>query len=348
MKSILSDVVSKYSRHTENICSDSLALVINESLVMQDSFRNYIIGKTNGMVQLSDTIEVISQATSKNDSAIPDLQISDKSEKVHLIEAKFWAGLTEQQPNGYINRIASKGGSLAFLVPERRINSLRAELKIRISALYTVTDIDNQILLVDDNIVIYLLSWNDLIDQLWTSATQNNDQESVFNLYQLRGLIQKLDNEGFIPFESELFTSMAGKQRDQLIDLLDAVVDSSDYLDTKKLSYGGGKYSYQRFFKIYGKFGGYMLYSSELWTKHQETPLFFCIAAKEWSDGGALPDLNELKARLNNQKIGFLGILDINSYPALVIPLRVSVGMSKEYSIDILNEQVISITSLLK
>jgi len=348
MKSILSDVVSRYSRHTENICSDSLALVINESLVMQDSFRNYINGRTNGMVHLSDTIEVVTQATSKNDSAIPDLHIIDKSDKVHLIEAKFWAGLTEHQPNGYINRIASKGGSLAFLVPERRINSLRAELKIRISALYTLIDIDNQLLLVNDNIVIYLISWNDLIDQLWTSATHNNDQESIFNLYQLRGLIQKLDSEGFIPFESELFTPMAGKQRDQLIDLVDAVVDGLDYLDTKKLSYGVGKYSYQRYFKIYGKYGGYMLYSSELWMKHQETPLFFCIAAKEWSDGGVLPDLNELKEMLNHQNIGVLGLIDINSYPAMVIPLRVPVGMDKEYSIDILNNQVSSITSLLK
>jgi hypothetical protein len=66
------------------------------------------------------------------------------------------------------------------------------------------------------------------------------------------------------------------------------------------------------------------------------------------SDGGVLPDLNELKEMLNHQNIGVLGLLEINSYPAMVIPLRVPVGMDKKYSIDILNNQVSSITSLLK
>jgi hypothetical protein len=231
-------------------------------------------------------------------------------------------------------------------VPERRKTSLLSELKTRVATNYTITIEENQVL-VDNNTWLYVFSWTDLIDYLWHRASLKEDKESLFNLYQLKGLIQKLDSEGFIPFESELFTPMAGKQRDQLIDLIDSVVDSSSQLDTKKLSYGGGKYSYQRFFKINGKYGGYILYSSELWLKFQETPLFFCVSAKEWTDSTELPDIDQLSKNLEATQVRTLGVLDINSYPALVIPLSVPIGMDKEKCIAIVDSQVQIILSII-
>ena len=346
MKSILSEVVSKYSRHTENICSESLALIVNESNGMQDAFCQFISERTNGKVALLPKIRINTQVTSKTDTAIPDLMVDDASELLHLIEAKFWAGLTDHQPNEYLARIVKQGGSLGFLVPERRKTSLLSELKTRVATNYTITIEENQVL-VDNNTWLYVFSWTDLIDYLWHRASLKEDKESLFNLYQLKGLIQKLDSEGFIPFESELFTPMAGKQRDQLIDLIDSVVDSSSQLDTKKLSYGGGKYSYQRFFKINGKYGGYILYSSELWLKFQETPLFFCVSAKEWTDSTELPDIDQLSKNLEATQVRTLGVLDINSYPALVIPLSLPIGMDKEKCIAIVDSQVQIILSII-
>jgi hypothetical protein len=207
---------------------------------MQDAFCQFISERTNGKVALLPKIRINTQVTSKTDTAIPDLMVDDASELLHLIEAKFWAGLTDHQPNEYLARIVKQGGSLGFIVPERRKTSLLSELKTRVDTNYTITIEENQVL-VDNNTWLYVFSWTDLIDYLWHRASLKEDKESLFNLYQLKGLIQKLDSEGFIPFESELFTPMAGKQRDQLIDLIDSVVDSSSQLDTKKLSYGGGK-----------------------------------------------------------------------------------------------------------
>ena len=52
--------------------------------------------------------------------------------KVVFIEGKFWANLTENQPNGYLNELDAKG-RLLFLAPEKRIESLKIELKNRTS-----------------------------------------------------------------------------------------------------------------------------------------------------------------------------------------------------------------------
>ena len=45
-----------------------------------------------------------------------------------IIEAKFWAALTENQPNAYLNRLPQKG-VLLFVAPAQRIESLWAELR---------------------------------------------------------------------------------------------------------------------------------------------------------------------------------------------------------------------------
>ena len=57
----------------------------------------------------------------------------DGTEKL-ILEAKFWAGLTEAQPVEYIRRLSSDdGATLGFIAPDARIESLWRELVARIS-----------------------------------------------------------------------------------------------------------------------------------------------------------------------------------------------------------------------
>lgn len=90
-----------------------------------------------------------------------------------------------------------------------------------------------------------------------------------------------------------------------------------------------------------------MLYSSELWLKHQETPLFFCVSAKEWTDSSELPDMDQLSKNLESIEVRTLGVLDINSYPALVIPVNVPIGMDKENCVVNVVSQIQCILNLI-
>ena len=59
----------------------------------------------------------------------PDLVGFDRQDsKCVLIEAKFWAGLTENQPNAYLERLDS-GKALLFVAPPSRVESLWSELR---------------------------------------------------------------------------------------------------------------------------------------------------------------------------------------------------------------------------
>ena len=52
---------------------------------------------------------------------------TEHGEELLLIEAKFWAGLTEHQPITYLQRLPP-GGALLFVVPEARLPSIWNEL----------------------------------------------------------------------------------------------------------------------------------------------------------------------------------------------------------------------------
>ena len=343
MKSILSDVVSKYSRHTENICSESLALIINQSPQLQHAWNELIKEKSKSKIQLPTDFKFITQVTSKKDTAIPDLEIKAHADSMYLVEAKFWAGLTDQQPNTYIKRIQEKeNGALIFLAPERRIPSLKIEAKKRLVEEFIVAEWDNgNGFQVADSVSVLFLSWMEAITALWNFATLSDDFNSLHNLFQLKSLVQKLDSEGFIPFDPVLFTPAAAKQRDQLVDLLSELIGATPELSKNKLTYGGGKYSIQDFFRVNGKLGGSLTYSSDYWMRFQVTPIYFCIDLKDWTTHEFLPQIENIKNALSENQIKYFIDDDNNSvYQYLAIPLIPLIGAGKEETFADLKQQL--------
>jgi len=206
----------------------------------------------------------------------------------------------------------------------------------------------DHLIMAAESIPVFTLTWTEVVDHLWKTANTNNDTESIYNLYQIRSLVQKLDSEGFIPFDDSLFTPMAGKQRDQLVDLIDATVESIPGLDTKSLTYGGGKYQYLRFFKFHGTIGGFLMYSADHWMKYQDTPLFFGISRKPWNNESTVPDFHRAEKTLHDKNLTHYSNVEINGSTSFLIPLYVSTGRSKEELLTSLQTQIENLLGLLK
>ena len=352
MKSILSDIVGKYSRHTENICSESLALIINQSGLLQSAFADFINKKSGNKITLGNTYNIQTQVSSDLDSALPDLEIQTQLNQTVLVEAKFWAGLTPHQPNSYLKRILQNdSGALLFIAPERRLFSLQKETANRAEQEFNVQSFEFGFV-VKDTIPVTFISWTDTLTALWNSALYANETESLHNLFQLKTLVRKLDSEGFIPFDSLLFTPAAAKQRDQLVDLLDDIVSKSKgKLNKDRLTYGGGKYAIKNFFRLNGKLEGFLLYSSDFWMKYQETPIYFCLSIKPWGskDKTAIPRLKDIQGALNAKEVAFVVEEEIYSdYPCLAIPLFPLMGVDKETVLDNLLIQTDGIIGILE
>src|SRR5215472_17207837 len=119
-------LASRFSTHPENLATEAVAFIVDRSPAMREALRR-LVGRTGiGLPQLAS---FRSQA-GDDQGNIPDLIGLDATGTERLfIENKFWAGLTENQPAGYLERLPAKdSGLLVFIVPSRRFAIVWTEL----------------------------------------------------------------------------------------------------------------------------------------------------------------------------------------------------------------------------
>ena len=102
-------LASRFSTHPENLATEAVAFIVNRSPAMREALRR-LFGWTG--IELPRLARFRSQA-GDDQGNIPDLVGLDTMGAERLfIENKFWAGLTENQPAGYLERLPAEGGPL--------------------------------------------------------------------------------------------------------------------------------------------------------------------------------------------------------------------------------------------
>lgn len=127
---LLAYLVSSFPGNTENIATEALRHVFNHSDASVEALNDIV---QSGVGAISPITRVKSQVIHA-DGTIPDLVGLDEScEERVLVEVKFWAQLTSNQPNGYLERLPKDGPAvLIFLAPEERVQSLWPQLRNRV------------------------------------------------------------------------------------------------------------------------------------------------------------------------------------------------------------------------
>ncbi len=138
-----------------------------------------------------DTISKVQTQAIGDDASRPDLACTDQyGDNCLLIEAKFWAYLTKNQPNSYLDQLP-EGKALLFIAPEKRIGTLWDELQKKTSS-YTSLSIPGSVvssLRTRENKFLMLTSWDHLLDHLRNSVGAQREAE----IQQLRGLTAGAD-----------------------------------------------------------------------------------------------------------------------------------------------------------
>ena len=102
-QSILAHLASLLTNQIENVATDALAHLLLEYQVTSDAFRRG--GVTQSGIAIPEQITLKTQTTWQ-DGAIPDLVGFDNEGRyVLIVESKFWAPLTPNQPTTYIERL---------------------------------------------------------------------------------------------------------------------------------------------------------------------------------------------------------------------------------------------------
>ena len=340
MQTILGNIVGKFTRQLEDLASESLVFILNQNKNYQLQFSEYLKYVTKERVIAKSNFSAITQATSDLDESRPDIIIQETPSTI-IIEAKFWAGLTESQPVGYLERISGEG-NLIFLVPERRLNSIRFEIQNKLEKEKLQTSIHQDHFVVNETKTIEFITWKGVVNSLLTINSAKLDS----NLIQLKGLIDMMEeNPDFVPFTNELFTPSAALQRDHLINIIDETIEGNpDLFNIKQLSHGGGKFKYLRFFKFQEKATGFGMYSSELWMEY-DTPIWLGFYRHTWDGNKKFenPYFSKIEEALMKSPINCISKkLDI--YDSLLCPIYIPLNVEKS---EVLREVKLQIQTIV-
>ena len=229
--SLFGHLAYSFSASPENLATEALAYVLYTSDAARQGLAKVLVHAGLGD---DHELRFTTQVTGEEGDR-PDLVGRDKEgyERV-IIEAKFWAGLTDNQPVQYISRIGSaRSGLVLFIAPKARFNSLWPELlrrcetdKLLLSgAIEEHLGTDHTRVRLNESRWLSVISWHQLITILNEACSSRNDLDGRMNLEQLRGLCDKMEAEGFLPIRAEELAPTIPRRVIQFSELATQVVE---------------------------------------------------------------------------------------------------------------------------
>lgn len=306
-ESILAHLAPLLTKQIENVATDALAHLLLRYPFVSDAFREYISAVG---INLPDNLTIKTQA-GWQDAARPDLVGLDEEEHhLLIVESKFWASLTPNQPATYIERLpANKPAILLFIAPVLRVPTLWQELLGRCNSFCVNSHSHQEIttsqfltLWLNSNHILALTGWEPLLEVLHKRAQQEGDEYASGDIWQLQSLCVRIDGEKISP------TQMRIEQfRDLIDELVIRLVDSGIVSVTGYKATPGPDY-YKRYMSIHDIPNWCIEFNESLRKQHPLTNLWLTIHKK--------PTLSSVLAELAS--IGSL------QGKQLLIPLKIS------------------------
>jgi hypothetical protein len=177
-------------------------------------------------------------------SGRPDLVATDDlgSERL-IIEAKFWANLTGNQPSAYLTRLAPAQPSLLLVVaPQVRLATLWTDLLANLTSPGAWAAIEGTATVpsapsdtppatgryvrrLPNMHVLALASWRAVLDAVDERLHAAGEMARAADLAQLRALTERMDQRAFIPLRAEDLDTRNGRQVRSVALLVDRLRD---------------------------------------------------------------------------------------------------------------------------
>jgi hypothetical protein len=300
---LLASLASRLATHPENIATEALLHLFRQHACARAAVVSLV--KQAGMPELPALV-YRSQVTG-DDGSIPDIVGFDHDGRASLVlEAKFWAELTPNQPDAYLALLKPDAASLLlFVAPQSRQAVLWDKLKARLAErLPMATPVHGQHgvtwVSLGDSAFFGLTSWRTLLLSIQALAESEGDHGCRADVSQLSGLCEQMDLEAFLPLRRGELSQEVGRRVSQLADLVDAVVVElrrSPLVTTEGLTTGGAHGAYARFFR-YGILGGCIQFSPMMWSQTGATPMWLYlrrfVTNKRWD---AVPGMDDVLRR---------------------------------------------------
>lgn len=342
--SVLAHLINRFSVHPENLATEALNFILGRSAAARGALSRIVQslgypleGELRYTTQVHDA-----------EKGRPDLvgRAADGRVRV-IIEAKFWAGLTDNQPVGYLTGGLAQAGPvcLLFLAPKLRQEVLWPKVKsLCIDAGLTTSstnshDARSQACVVGQH-VLALADWGSTLRALITACSDADERDSKSDLLQLLALCEEQETVAFLPLHQEELTGTLGRrivQFEQLVAALTERLGSNPAVgDLRQLraSNAAGAH-YTRYIRLRG-YPAMLRFHPGLWARHGSAPIWVAFAQYTW--GPAAPVPTKIRESLNAVPAEFL---EAEGY--LHVPLQVPTGRDEADVLAALEMQVIQL-----
>lgn len=342
---LLAKIFPMFSARTEDVAVEALGYILNGSQPARDALSDVL---QSGGAEVGRIAEVQTQFT-LDDGACPDLAAFNEDGSVRiLIEAKFWAGLTENQPVTYLRHLLQepKTSALLFVAPHARRESLWAELERRIkeadfSVSFKTEKKQEEILSArsGEKHWLILTSWTNLLDRMAAKISAAGDTQTSADIVQLRGLAAQEDASAFMPLRAEELGPDIPRRLMGLKTLVDQAtrrLHRSGYVSLKGLKATPQKTGYIRYVRLAGTGASFGIDFSK-WATLRDTPLWLVL--RGWK--GTKP-LDEVSANLDSfRRLDPPELFEMGRY--LVMPIELPLGVEQNAVLDAIVDRLTEI-----
>ena len=282
--SLLAHLYSHIKGSQEDVATLSLQYIVSRSASLNQEFTRLLFRALHG--NIGKELNYVCQSVGENLER-PDIAGIDADGKEQILcEAKFYAGLTENQPNGYLDRLQQEDAyGLVFICPTARKVTLWSKL-LELCKDRHIVDID-EYCIEADSVRMSILTWGDIVESLRHVAS-SEATDALPDIYQLDGFCKLMDEDAFIPFSTEDFGPEKAILEERHYQVLDAVfdrliADKTLHSSGKGLKATAYRHGYVRYIRVLD----YCLsisYDRRLWREatSEETPFWVTINDSEW------------------------------------------------------------------
>lgn len=343
-RSVFGEIVTRFTSNAEDIATEALCYVLRTYPSAWESTRRLL--EKSG-VSFDEHLAFSTQASTVSEGR-PDLIGTDSSgDRVLVLEAKFWAGLTPNQPVSYLQLLPPGKPSMVLVVaPALRQHTLWAKLRqiteqagIRCSESIEAAR-EFRICKINDRHQLALISWRTILAEIERDADVAGLASLKSDVTQLSGLCSKMDGESFLPLSNDDLAPNLGRRIRQFAELIEDAVrilieEHGD--DAKHVTSSGRRVSYGVFFTIYG-YGMFLCFHPKNWSQNAETPIWVNVKlADRPSNWPVSRKVNEAlqAAFAGTPKEVFIGEGDVPW-----IPIHLPVGCERSEVLESIVEQV--------
>ena len=284
--SLLAHLYSRIRGSQEDVATLALQYLLSQSKLLNMAFTKQIADCFG--TELDERLQYTCQSVGENHER-PDMAGKNKlGHEVVLCEMKFYAGLTANQPLGYIDRLkAEKGKGLIFICPKARQTVLWSKLCDLCNQRNTEYVKKNCICV--DGVYLSILTWADIIGELERVAS-SFEREYISDIHQLKGYCAQMDSDAFIPFTAGEITADNAKKIQRYYQVVDQTINliCADNISASVVGkastyfYGNDQIGYERKILI-DNFTISIAYDHALWKSNSsvETPFWVSVSNKE-------------------------------------------------------------------